>query len=66
VTDAALLGTNADAVILVARAGVTDRNALHYALEQIRAVRAPLLGTVLNDVDARKDQYYGAYTSSSY
>jgi capsular exopolysaccharide synthesis family protein len=66
VTDAALLGVHADGVILVARAGVTDRHALHFALEQIRAVRAPLLGTVLNDVDGRKDSYYGSYAAGSY
>jgi capsular exopolysaccharide synthesis family protein len=66
VTDAALLGTHADGVILVARAGVTDRHALHYAMEQIRAVRAPFLGSVLNDVDASKDRYYGAYSADSY
>jgi capsular exopolysaccharide synthesis family protein len=66
VTDAALLGTHADGVIVVARAGVTDRHALHYALEQIRAVRAPLLGTVLNDVSADQDSYYGSYAPGAY
>jgi capsular exopolysaccharide synthesis family protein len=66
VTDAALLGTHADGVIIVARAGITDRMALHYAMEQVRAVRAPLLGTVLNDVDARSGRYYGTYTAGAY
>jgi capsular exopolysaccharide synthesis family protein len=59
VTDAALLGTHADGVVLVARSGVTDRAALEYALSQLEAVRAPVLGTVLNDVDVKKEQYYG-------
>src|SRR5690606_38333020 len=51
VTDAALLGSYTDGVVLVARAGVTERGAVAYGLEQLRAVRAPVLGVVLNDVD---------------
>jgi tyrosine-protein kinase Etk/Wzc len=67
VTDAALLGTHADGVILVARAGATERGAIAYAVEQLNNVRAPLLGAVLNDVDVRKDRYYGSYgVASSY
>lgn len=62
VTDAALLGTMADGVILVARAGITDREALEYAAERLRAVRAPLLGTVLNDAGQGRERYYGSYT----
>ncbi len=61
VTDAAVLGTNADGVIVVARAGVTDRGALEYAMDQLRAVRAPVLGSVLNDIDQKRDRYYGHY-----
>jgi tyrosine-protein kinase Etk/Wzc len=62
VTDAAVLGTNADGVILVARASHTDRGAIAYAVEQLRAVRAPVLGCVLNDVDSRRDgRYRSAY-----
>jgi capsular exopolysaccharide synthesis family protein len=68
VTDAALLGTHADGVIVVARSGVTDRAAVEYALSQLEAVRAPVLGTILNDVDVKKERYYGgAYaTAASY
>jgi tyrosine-protein kinase Etk/Wzc len=66
VTDAALLGMNADGVVLVARSGVTDRGALEYALSQLEAVRAPVLGTVLNDVDTKKERYYGSgYAAAS-
>jgi len=61
VTDAAVLASLADGVIMVARAGVTDRGALSFAVEQLRSVHAPLLGVVLNDVDASRDRYYGAY-----
>jgi capsular exopolysaccharide synthesis family protein len=59
VTDAAVLGTRADGVILVARSGATDRDALAHALAQLEAVGATVLGTVLNDVDVRMERYSG-------
>lgn len=61
VTDAALLGTNADGVVVVARANRTDKAALQFAIEQLRNVRAPILGAVLNDVDYKRDARYGSY-----
>jgi capsular exopolysaccharide synthesis family protein len=74
-TDAALLGVNADGVIIVVRTGSTDAAALGYAMEQLNHVRAPALGIVLNDVDLKRFvaydgayQYYaysGAYTDST-
>lgn len=66
VTDAALLGTYADGVVVVARAGVTERGAVGYAMEQLAAVRAPVLGAVLNDVDQKRERYYGSYSAGSY
>jgi polysaccharide biosynthesis transport protein len=57
-TDAALIGANADGVLLVVRAGATDTAALGYAVEQLNHVRAPALGVVLNDVDIKR---YAAY-----
>ncbi|MGH7506627.1 MAG: polysaccharide biosynthesis tyrosine autokinase, partial [Longimicrobiales bacterium] len=66
VTDAALLGRQADGVIVVARAGVTERGAVTYAMDQLHAVQAPVLGVVLNDIDVRKDRYYGGYGAASY
>ncbi len=68
ITDAAVLAAMADGVILVARAGVTESSALSYAVEQLRHVRASVLGVVLNDIDLRRDaaydssyKYLGAY-----
>jgi capsular exopolysaccharide synthesis family protein len=58
VTDAALLGSWADGVLLVARSGMTERPALGYAVDQLRRVRAPLLGVVLNAIDFRRDAAY--------
>jgi len=67
VTDAAVLGTKVDGVVLVARANVTPKGALRYAAEQLNSVRAPLLGAVLNDVDFRRDsRYYSAYGNYGY
>jgi capsular exopolysaccharide synthesis family protein len=58
ITDAAVLAANADGVILVARVGVTQAPALAYAVEQLRHVRAEVLGVVLNDIDLRRDAGY--------
>ncbi|HSG08668.1 MAG TPA: polysaccharide biosynthesis tyrosine autokinase [Longimicrobiales bacterium] len=67
VTDAAVLGTKADGVILVARANSTEKGALRYSVEQLRNVRAPILGSVLNDVDHRRDsRYYSSYGKYGY
>ncbi len=53
--DAALLGTAADAVLLVVRAGRTQIEALRYAMDQLTAARAPVIGTLLNDIDLRRN-----------
>jgi Mrp family chromosome partitioning ATPase len=58
VADAAILGPHSDGVIVVARAGATEMQALAFAIGQLRHVGAPVLGAVLNDVDFRHD---GAY-----
>ena len=61
-TDAAVLAANADGAVLVARAGVTQAPALAYAMEQLRHVRAQVIGVVLNDIDLRRDSAYdGTY-----
>jgi tyrosine-protein kinase Etk/Wzc len=61
VTDAAVLGAAADGVVLVARAGNTEKGALRYAQEQLQAVRAPISGVVLNDLDyTGRGKYYGS------
>jgi len=67
VTDAAVLGTAADGVILIARAGSTEKGALRFARDQLRAVQAPVSGAVLNDVDFKgRDRYYGTGASYAY
>ena len=62
VADAALVSAHVDGVVIVVRAGVTSPDALAYTMEQLRQVRAPVLGAVLNDVDFRRDPAYdGTY-----
>ncbi len=55
--DAALLGAAADGVILVVRSGKTQREAMSFAMDQLTAAKAPVIGTVLNDVDFDRQQY---------
>lgn len=66
VTDAALLGTLSDGIVLVARAGVTEDGPLEFAVHQIQQVRAPLLGTVLNGLDERRQEHYGGRYGKAY
>lgn len=62
VTDAALLGALADAVLIVARSGVTTGESLSFTIEQLRNVGANVLGSVLNDIDFKRDiGYDGSY-----
>jgi len=58
VTDASLLAAHADGVLVIARSGVTAAQALSFAMEQLRHVRAPVLGCVLNDIDYSRDIAY--------
>jgi capsular exopolysaccharide synthesis family protein len=62
VADAALLSSSCDGMLIVVRAGVTAAPALALAMEQLRHVRAPVLGAVLNDIDFRRETSYdGTY-----
>lgn len=58
VADAVVLAGMVDAVIVIARAGVTAPIALQFALDQLQRVNAPIAGTVLTDVDPRRDEGY--------
>jgi capsular exopolysaccharide synthesis family protein len=70
ISDASILGLNADAVLMVARSGVTDAAALRYGVEQLTRVGVPLLGVVLNDIDFKReamyDPSYRSYTANPY
>lgn len=64
VTDAIVLSSLVDGVMLVVKSGVTRKDLLTRSVEQLRAVKAQIFGVVLNDVDlSRRGQgyYYGYY-----
>jgi capsular exopolysaccharide synthesis family protein len=63
--DAALMGVQADGVVLVVRAGKSERVAARHAVEQIVHLGGRILGAVLNDPDARTPRY-GRYGDSYY
>jgi Mrp family chromosome partitioning ATPase len=69
--EAAVLAAEADAVLLVVRAGRTARGAVKQAVEQLVTVGAQVVGAVLNDPDMEVTRYgdyysaYGAYGSDS-
>ncbi len=62
VKDAAILATNAQGVLIVARSGQTTRKQLGDAIHTLRRAGAPLLGSVLSMTRAKKrskgDDYY--------
>lgn len=58
VTDAQVLSTKADGVLLVVRAGSTKRDAVLNSVDLIKKVKGKVIGTVLNGVENKKNSYY--------
>ncbi len=58
VTDAVILSTLADEILLVIQAGRTSRDVIGRSIEQLRDVNAHLLGAVLNNIEVGRDSYY--------
>lgn len=61
VTDAQILATKLDGVIIVARSGQTETNQLQESVEAINKVKGNILGTVLNDVEKTDNTNYYYY-----
>lgn len=61
VTDAQLLATRVDGVVLVVRENQTEKGAVREAVQLIKHVDGNIIGTVLNDVHASSNGYYGYY-----
>jgi tyrosine-protein kinase Etk/Wzc len=62
--DAGIVGSLTDGVLLVVRAGYTDKNAAQRAYQQLANVGARVVGTVLNDPGgevAKEGDYYYPY-----
>lgn len=64
VTDAAILATSADGVLLIARYGKTKREQLASAVASLNGVGASVLGTVLSMAPSRKNAYNYNYNST--
>lgn len=58
VSDTQAMAVRADAVVLVARAGVTRKSALIRARDLLWRVNAHVAGVVVNDVDLRLENFY--------
>ena len=67
-TDASILSTMVDGVILVVHGGRSSRAVVRRAKQQLLDVGAHVFGVVLNNVkvDARDDYYYSRYHSHYY
>lgn len=61
VTDAQILSTKTDGVVIVTRRGSTETEGLKHAIDLVSKVRGRLLGIVLNDVEKENDNYYYYY-----
>ena len=57
ISDARVIGRFADAVVLVVRAGKTTRDAAMMVKQRFGEDGAPVLGTILNAWDAKRDVY---------
>ncbi len=67
VTDAAILSTRVDGVIMVVRAAQTRRNQLAHAVRQLRDVKATVSGIVVNRLPDNSNAYgYYRYHASYY
>lgn len=64
--EASVLAAGSDGVVLVVRAGVTQRAAAQDAAQQLRTVGANVVGTVLNDPDAKLSSYSSYYAYRYY
>lgn len=65
-SDAALIGRVVDGVVLVVRAGQTERDAAKQAVRSLATGRARILGAVLNDPDSKVGKYGGHYQYEYY
>lgn len=61
VTDAVVLSSNVDGVLLVIKAGDTRRDVVRQALDSLERTGATILGGVLNQVSRKTGGYYAGY-----
>lgn len=66
VADALVLATQVDGVVMVLKAGRTNRDQAMRTVRALRDVKAKLFGAVLNDVDLEKSKYGDYYYGYTY
>ena len=66
VTDTIVLAPEVDGVIVVARYGLTSREALLKTSDLLTSGGANVLGVLLNAIDKSSDSYYGYYGHEKY
>lgn len=66
VTDAAVLATQVDGVVLVVRSGAVDRRLLKRGRELLEQVKANILGVVVNGINRVNEAYYYQYYYYNY
>tara|TARA_Y100000768_G_scaffold97014_2_gene70654 strand:- start:240 stop:2612 length:2373 start_codon:yes stop_codon:yes gene_type:complete len=59
VTDATMISKEIDSIILVIKAGQTDKKAFHHTMTNLKNIDAPLDGIVMNAVTSKSN--YGSY-----
>ena len=59
VTDATMISKEIDSIILVIKAGQTDKKAFHHTMANLKNINAPLDGIVMNAVTSKSN--YGSY-----
>jgi len=55
------MASRMDAVVVVARAEVTNRDALAHAVDRLKQIKARIVGGVLNQIDLEQRGYYSGY-----
>lgn len=60
-TDAAILASMSDGILVVARTGVTRRRTLSRTRDLLRGVKTRTIGVVLNDFDQNSPAYFAHY-----
>ena len=61
VSDALLMSKNVQGVVIVSWAGSTTYDMVRKGLKLINEISAPIIGMVLNRLDAKKSGYYYGY-----
>jgi polysaccharide biosynthesis transport protein len=66
VTDTVVLAPSVDGIVIVARHGITGREALQKTSTMVTGAGGTVLGVLLNAMDKFSDSYYGYYGHNTY